>query len=157
MLVTKQFKFELAHRLVSSFSKKCQSIHGHSYVVKVTLDGDLNGDGMVMDFGLVKERVAPLIDSWDHSFMFYSEDVLSPMYKAMLLTVPMRMVEVDYNPTAENMAHHIFNHCVSKGLPVVSVGVQETLTGWATVDVTSVNPKVGQFTGYYNIEESQNV
>lgn len=52
MKITKQFKFELAHRLVDSYSKKCQSIHGHSYLAEVVLEGyELDTTGMLMDFG----------------------------------------------------------------------------------------------------------
>ncbi len=152
MLAVKKFKFELAHRLVSSYSKKCQSMHGHSYIAEVVLESEhLNGDGMVLDFGELKDRFAHLIDAWDHSFMFSTEDVLSDHYKAMLRVVPMRMIEVDYNPTAENMAYHIFRAAIECELPVKEVRVQETLTGWAIAS----RPKtfVGEDVTYYNVPE----
>ena len=152
MKAVKQFKFELAHRLVSSYSKKCQSIHGHSYLAEVTLEDEhLNEDGMVLDFGEVKDKFSHLIDAWDHSYMFYSKDILSDHYKAMLKVVPMRMVEVDYNPTAENMAYHIFRACVDNNLPVKEVRVQETKTGWAIA--SRLKPFVGENVTYYNIPE----
>jgi 6-pyruvoyltetrahydropterin/6-carboxytetrahydropterin synthase len=157
MVVVKQFKFELAHRLVSSYSKPCQSIHGHSYIVEVALEDEhLNQDGMVMDFGEVKAKIKHVIDSWDHSFMFYKADILSDYYKLMLKVVPtMRMVEVDYNPTAENMAYHLFRICVKNNLPVKEVRVQETLTGWAIAK--RPKPFVGEDVTYYNIPEMTNV
>ncbi len=152
MEATKQFKFELSHRLVSSYSKKCQSIHGHSYLARIVLESEhLNCDGMVLDFGEVKDKLNHLIDAWDHSFMFYSQDPLVHHYKAMLKVVPLRMIEVDYNPTAENMAYHIFRACVKLGLPVKRVEIQETATGWASCD--RLRPFVGEDVTYYNIEE----
>ena len=64
--ITKQFKFELAHRLVDSYSVKCQSVHGHSYLCEVTLAGEhLDNTGMLMDFGEVKDNIAHLFDAWD--------------------------------------------------------------------------------------------
>ena len=152
MEAIKQFKFELSHRLVSSYSVKCQSIHGHSYLTRVCLESEqLNEDGMVMDFGEVKDKLNHLFESWDHAFMFYTKDVLEHHYKAMLKVVPLRMIEVDYNPTAENMAYHIFRACVKLGLPVKYVEVQETLTGWARAH--RLKPFVGEDITYYNIKE----
>lgn len=152
MEATKQFKFELSHRLVSSYSKKCQSIHGHSYLARITLSSEhLNCDGMVLDFGEVSDKLKHLIDAWDHSFMFYTKDPLAHHYKAMLQVVPLRMIEVDYNPTAENMAYHIFRACIMLELPVRKVEIQETATGWATCD--RLIPFVGEDITYYNIEE----
>ena len=153
MKATKQFKVELAHRLVTSYSTKCQSIHGHSYLFEVTLESEhLNPDGMVMDFGELKAMMSHLFDSWDHSYMFYAEDPLAFSYKAMMKVVPMRMIEVDYNPTAENMAYHIFRACVENNLPVVEVRVQETKTGWA--HASRPKPFVGEDVTYYNIPEA---
>jgi 6-pyruvoyltetrahydropterin/6-carboxytetrahydropterin synthase len=152
MQVVKQFKFELAHRLVSSYSKKCQSIHGHSYIAEVILEDEhLNEDGMLIDFGKVKNKLSHLFEAWDHSFMFNTKDVLADHYKAMLRVVPMRMIEVEYNPTAENMAYHIFRACVENGLPIKEVRVQETLTGWAIA--SRPKPFVGENVMYYNIPE----
>ena len=152
MVIRKQFKAEIAHRLVSAYSRKCSSIHGHSYIFEVMLEGeDLNDDGMLMDFGELKSKIGHLFDAWDHSFMFYAKDRLASLYKAMLEIEPIRLIEVDYNPTAENMAHHIFRACLEEGLPVHSVRVHETATGWAE----AFRPKlyVGEDVTYYNIPE----
>jgi len=156
MQITKQFKAEVAHRLVDSYSVNCQSIHGHSYLFRVTLESEhLDSTGMVMDFGEVKERLGSLIDSWDHSFMFNTNDKLKNHYLSMLAVEPLRMIEVDYNPTAENMAYHIFRSCVKASLPIKHVEVQETLTGWAKAD--RLKPFVGEDVTYYNIKEAKNV
>lgn len=154
MKITKQFKAEIAHRLVSSYSKKCQSIHGHSYLFELVLESEhLNSDGMVMDFGEVKEKLNHLFDSWDHSFMFYNKDPLANHYKAMLAVVPLRVISVDYNPTAENMSYHVYRACVENNLPIKEVRTQETATGWAVA--ARPKPFVGEDIVYYNIEEAK--
>ena len=156
MIITKQFKAEIAHRLTSAYSTKCQSVHGHSYIFEVTLEDEyLNDDGMVMDFGEVKQKLKHFFDALDHSFVFHGDDKLANYYKLMLDVVPMRMIEVDYNPTAENMAYHAFKACVENELPVKEVRVQETLTGWAIAN--RPKPFVGDTVTYYNIEERQHV
>ena len=152
MEITKQFKFELSHRLVDSYSTKCQNIHGHSYLCDITLSGEhLDSTGMLMDFGQVKDKLNHLFDAWDHSFMFWSKDSLANHYKAMMAVEPLRMIEVDYNPTAEGMTYHVFRACVQMNLPVSKVRIQETLTGWATTE--RLKPFFGEDVTYYNIPE----
>ena len=136
MKATKQFKAEIAHRLVSSYSKKCQSIHGHSYLFEVTLEDEyLNGDGMVMDFGELKDKIAFMFDEWDHSLMLASFD---PILEDMVKTSKehnLRLIVVNFNPTAEYMAAFLYQWIKDTlDLPVKEVRVQETKTGWAVED-----------------------
>ncbi len=132
MLIRKEFKAEIAHRLVNSYSEKCQSIHGHYYTFEIVLVGhELDRTGMLMDFGEVKNRINHIIEAWDHSFMFWDQDPLAEHYKSMLDVQPMRMIQVNYNPTAERMANHLFQECLRNGLPTSSVRVHETRTGFA--------------------------
>lgn len=66
MLVSKEFAFDSAHFL-TNYHGKCENLHGHTYRLRVTVEGPVQKDGMVMDFKelkeLVKERV---IDRYDH-------------------------------------------------------------------------------------------
>lgn len=70
VLVTKRFKFEAAHRLQTMpEGHKCTRIHGHNFKVDVHLLGEVKADGMVRDFGEIKETVNPLIDMLDHQYL----------------------------------------------------------------------------------------
>ena len=151
MKATKRYKAEVAHRLVSSYSTRCQSIHGHSYLFEVTLeDENLNCDGMVMDFGEMKDKVdKPFLDKWDHALILYEKDPMLPVMRELAIDHKQRFLVTDYNPTAENMAYHIFRFCVEQQLPVTEVRVQETLTGWATVN--RVDDSVMGFKEMYNV------
>ena len=124
-LIRKKFKFEAAHILDSSFSKCCQRIHGHSYIVEIFVQSDtLNEDGMVIDFGELKKHVQPLIDSWDHSL------ILSRNSKNKFTDCDVRIMDV--NPTAENMAKFLFDNIADKiGGRLSKVRVHETDTGYA--------------------------
>lgn len=66
MLVTKEFTFDSAHFL-TKYHGKCENLHGHTYRLRVTVEGSIQEDGMVIDFvelkKLVKERV---VDRYDH-------------------------------------------------------------------------------------------
>ncbi len=132
MKIKKIFKAEVAHRLVSSYSKRCQSYHGHSYTFEVILEAPrLNKDAMLMDFGELKKELFNFIDAFDHSMVLSSEDPFTPAMVAIMEQGDMRYMIVPYNPTAEKMAQHIFQVAIYEGLPVKEVKVNETLTGQA--------------------------
>lgn len=66
MLISKEFTFEAAHFL-THFHGKCERLHGHSYKLRVTVEGSLREDGMVIDFALLKAFVKEkVIDCYDH-------------------------------------------------------------------------------------------
>ncbi|HEU5382177.1 MAG TPA: 6-carboxytetrahydropterin synthase QueD [Ktedonobacteraceae bacterium] len=100
-LLTKVFRFEAAHTL-PGHRGKCARLHGHSYVLEVTLRGPIkqvagaSDDGMVMDFDdlsrLVRQAV---LERLDHQYL---NDV------------------VDIRTTAENLAHWIWNALLAEGL-----------------------------------------
>lgn len=111
--VTKIFKFEMAHQLDSCYAGECKNIHGHSYKLEVTFDGELNKDGMVMDFKEMKEIVQPLVDHFDHSFI--TKD------------------DFNMNPTAENMAKYIFDKIRQCTILIKKVRLWETDSCYAEV------------------------
>ncbi len=44
----------------------CERLHGHNYQVTVTIHGEINPQGMVIDFRILKQRVRQLCKQWDH-------------------------------------------------------------------------------------------
>ena len=75
MKIAKEFNWEMGHRLPEHFGK-CKNIHGHSYKMMVELDGDVNDNGMVMDYYDLKKIVNPIVENLDHAFMVYEQDEL---------------------------------------------------------------------------------
>lgn len=75
----KTFTFEAAHRLPKMPpGHKCGRLHGHSYRVTVVVRGDLRGDGLVMDFGEIKDIAKPIVDCLDHQFLNEIEGLDNP-------------------------------------------------------------------------------
>ncbi len=69
MFVSKEFKFDAAHNLVN-YHGKCEKLHGHTYKLRVTVEGQPDADGMVMDFVELKQIVYDLVISkLDHSYI----------------------------------------------------------------------------------------
>ncbi len=69
MKIKKEFNFEAAHQLFWH-KGKCSQCHGHSYKLFVTLEGELNKNGIVVDFGDLKDIVnKEIIEKYDHSWL----------------------------------------------------------------------------------------
>lgn len=69
MFVTKIFTFDAAHKLTDYYGK-CERLHGHTYKLEVTLEGDVQSNGMVIDFVVLKRVVKKhVIDKVDHQYL----------------------------------------------------------------------------------------
>jgi 6-pyruvoyltetrahydropterin/6-carboxytetrahydropterin synthase len=71
MRLYKDFSFEAAHRLPNvPDSHKCARLHGHSFQVRVTVDGPVGErSGWVMDFADLKRAFQPVHDRLDHRYL----------------------------------------------------------------------------------------
>lgn len=126
--VVKRLHFCYGHRLLD-YDGKCAHPHGHNATVDIELAGEqLNHIGMVTDFGEITRLVGAFIDSeLDHKMLLRRDD---PVTKVLLeLGEPVFVMET--NPTAENIAHLIFNFAQNQGLPVVGVRLWETEDAFA--------------------------
>lgn len=141
--IRKQFKFEMAHQLKDSYSAAChENLHGHSYVLELYfISQKTDKNGMVVDFGEVKDVIGDYVNSWDHSLtmpVFFDKEYLD-----MLAAHTKKMRITTYNPTAENMAKAMFEE-ISKMIneyqmkkdgvinwELSKVRLHETTTGWA--------------------------
>jgi len=66
MLVGKEFTFDSAHFLPNYYGK-CERMHGHTYKLKVTVDGKVGENGLVIDFVVLKRIVKKVVlDPLDH-------------------------------------------------------------------------------------------
>lgn len=114
--ITKKFTFEAAHQL-PNHDGKCKNLHGHSYVLEVTVSGPViqSGpkEGMIMDFkdlSVIVDR--EIINQWDHQYL---NDVLP------------------FVTTAENLATEALSRLQKAGLPVTSITLWETAKSFVTV------------------------
>ena len=129
MEIRKIFKAEIGHRLISAYSKRCLGLHGHSYIFEIFLrSNELDMNEMVIDFGKLKVEINNFIDSFDHSLLICNKDRFLIENAEQLNR---RYIIVNYNPTAEKIAQHIFNYLTDAGLLINRVIVHETTTGCA--------------------------
>ena len=111
-------QFAAAHRL-ENFNGKCESLHGHNWKVEVFLGGkDLNGTGLLMDFGVVKARTKEVLEEIDHKYL----NELAAFQ--------------DRNPSSENLACYLYGRLGAifnrDGVTVCRVNVWESDTSCAS-------------------------
>lgn len=69
MLVTKIFTFDAAHYLTNYYGK-CEKLHGHTYTLEVTLEGEVQSNGLVIDFVTLKRVVKKhVLEKLDHNLL----------------------------------------------------------------------------------------
>ncbi len=135
MKIAKEFRWEMGHRL--KFHKgKCKNLHGHSYRMTVELEGELNSEGMVLDYYDLKAIVKPVIEELDHAFMVNKTDTeLLDILKQM----ESRLVMVDFESTSENICLYLLDKLKNAGLPQniskVRVRIYETGTAYAEEEI----------------------
>lgn len=127
--VTRTIDFCYGHRLLD-YDGKCRHLHGHNGLLEVDVEsGELDARGMVVDFGEVRDRVKGWIDeNLDHRMLLCREDPVVPL----LTGAGEPLYLMDENPTAENIARHIFREVRRQGLQVSEVRLWETPFSYAT-------------------------
>lgn len=109
--ISKEFAFSAAHQLHGLPPEHpCGRLHGHNYVVRLTLRAySLDDRGFVVDYGDLKLFQEYINRSLDHRSL---NDILD-------------------QPSAENLAKHLFDWAAACWPSVVEVAVSETPKTWA--------------------------
>ncbi|MBN2890779.1 MAG: 6-carboxytetrahydropterin synthase [Bacteroidales bacterium] len=136
--ITKEFQFEMAHALWN-YDGKCKNIHGHTYILYVSILGEPINDhqnpknGMVMDFGDLKKIIKEeIFDKHDH---FVAVNKNSPHGEIQFENYSIEQVQrKNYQPTCENMVID-FVEVIKSKLPenaeLVMLRLYETQTSFA--------------------------
>ena len=107
-LVTVEGSFSAAH-LLAGYQGKCEKLHGHNYKVRVSVAAkNLNRQGMVIDFTILKQELHKILEILDHSFLNEHQEF------------------ADGTPTAERIAYYVYCQ-LKQVLPEVSLSRVEVL------------------------------
>ena len=144
MKIAKEFNWEMGHRLPEHFGK-CKNIHGHSYKMMVELDGDLDKNGMVMDYYDLKKIINPIVESLDHAFMVNEND--KPVLK-FLEEIKSKKVIVQFESTVENITRYFLSEISRNDLPAnihkLKVRVCETPDDYAEEEINLPARKINR-------------
>ncbi|PKN20376.1 MAG: 6-carboxytetrahydropterin synthase QueD [Deltaproteobacteria bacterium HGW-Deltaproteobacteria-6] len=104
--------FSAAHWL-AEIGGKCEELHGHNFKVEITVGApDLNSEGILIDFRLVKKWLKDILDKMDHQNL----NELS--------------IFEGKNPSSENIAYYVYQEMQNKvkeaEVRVLSVKVWES-------------------------------
>lgn len=151
MRITRKLEFDAGHR-IPDHASQCRHLHGHRYVLEVTLAGNIiraDGqavNGMVMDFADVKAIAAKhVVDPWDHAFLAWRNDTVVTDF---LASMPgHKTVLLDVVPTVENLATEAFRildrhyrDVYGNDLRLERVRMYETPNCWADALRSEINP-----------------
>jgi 6-pyruvoyltetrahydropterin/6-carboxytetrahydropterin synthase len=136
--LTKEFRFEMAH-VLRGYDGLCRNLHGHSYILNVTVIGvpchDCNNPktGMVMDFGELKNIVnSEIVNRLDHATLVSAR--ISESERLHFSAITERLIVTDYQPTCENLLID-FAERIRKRLPPAvslhSLKLNETASSYA--------------------------
>lgn len=134
---TRIIQFDAAHRLVGH-EGKCKYVHGHRYIVEISVVGDIDDIGRIIDFSCIKDVVGGWInENWDHGIILNQKDSL--LGGSLSKIVPgQKVYYVPFNPTAEALAEYIAGIADTLlndlGVMVSKVILRETENCYATYE-----------------------
>lgn len=144
LTITRKLEFDAGHRIPDHRSQ-CRNLHGHRYLLEITLQGELVDTqgapdrGMVMDFADVKRlAIEHLVNVWDHAFIVYEHD---GAVRSFLETLPgHKTVVLDRIPTVENLVAkafeilaNVYDAHYGVNLRLAKVRLYETPNCWADI------------------------
>lgn len=109
--ITKSFRFDASHQL-DWHTGACANLHGHGYRIDVTVRGELDTNGIVIDFDEIDRIVtSEVIAALDHTHL---NDLIE-------------------NPTAELIAAWAWERLANSITGLAAVRVHESPETWAEV------------------------
>jgi len=142
--ITKRFTFEMAHALLGH-DGLCKNIHGHSYILWITLRGEPMNDvnnpknGMLMDFSELNKTIKEhIIHKFDHALVLNRSEYKDDMN--VIIKDNPNLIFVDFQPTCENILFDFvarIKNILPDRIELFSIKLQETensFAEWYAVD-----------------------
>ena len=90
-----QGRFSAAHNL-RDYEGDCENLHGHNWLVEISITGKRSENGMVMDFRVLKKALSETLAELDHQYLNKLE-----YFKT-------------HNTTTENITEYIYSEVSSR-------------------------------------------
>ena len=128
-VISTSSEFNSAHFL-KDYEGRCANIHGHKWEVIIEIESEeiqQEGQcrGMIVDFNQLKGDLFEETNRLDHTLII-EKGSLKEATMAAMKDEGFVITELDFRPTAENLAKYFFDIMSTKGYNVRKVGVYET-------------------------------
>ncbi len=104
-IIGREYHWEMSHRL-AFHNGLCKNIHGHSYKMRVELEGTADSNAMVLDYYEIDKIISPILAKFDHSFVCSNDDDLMINF---LRDNNFKYFVMEGYSTAENLVTYITN------------------------------------------------
>jgi 6-pyruvoyltetrahydropterin/6-carboxytetrahydropterin synthase len=137
MIIHAEFRFEASH-VLPLHEGKCSRLHGHSWVLRVSIRGPVNEKtGFVVDYKILKALVNKLIiDRFDHQHLGQGDLVGDDLKTDRVYRAA---IDPDFYPSSENLVQYIASQLsqpisdLGLDIELYEVSLKETCTCEATV------------------------
>ncbi|MEM7646217.1 MAG: 6-carboxytetrahydropterin synthase [Pseudomonadota bacterium] len=158
MQIEFRYRFEAAHRFLSTDSKPCMTPHGHSWHATLGLEfigQSLNASQMTVEFSEIKKDWKKLIqENLDHSYLHNINDPIVEVLKSG--NAEPRLLPFPGDPTTEIIALFLFSkmdRIIQAGpykdqVQVCSIGIEETTTNKIVCSRTFFADQIAQYENY---------
>jgi len=93
MIIKKEFKFDSAHKL-PNYPGKCKNLHGHTWKLIISLEGEVNEKGMIIDFKDLKQQVnEKVVDKLDHTYL--NDIIENPTCENIILWIKEQLKDLE--------------------------------------------------------------
>lgn len=125
----KEFRFEASH-ILPKHPGKCSRLHGHSWVLRVFVDGEIDLEtGFVKDYAEISSIVKPLVDTLDHRHLGAWNQI---SYVPDFATWAPPGLPMNFYPSSENLIVWI-GHQLAGKLNWSKLELMETCTSLCTL------------------------
>lgn len=128
MLIGKEYIFDSAHSIAGH--ARCGQVHGHTWTLEVMVDGNLQDNGMVVDFHDLNDVVRPIIKDLDHTYL--NDTIAHSQYYHTTFEEINGSRPVTAETLTRFLAYVIYHKlCVNQPIQAVTCRLREGLGGWA--------------------------
>jgi len=117
---TTKIEFDAAHRVIGH-ENKCKYLHGHRFTILAEFAAEnLDNIGRIIDFGEAKNIIKKWIDdNFDHTAILSITD--REIGTKIESYTGQKIYYLDKNPTAENLANHLYTEVIPELFKSVDV------------------------------------
>ena len=103
--LSKQFSFEAAHTLRRNIdAASSRRIHGHSYKAEVTIRGERDANGMLLDLAFFARAIEAARDGLDHHFLHEVPNLAPPPSRIFRLDLAHRRARLPWPGARRGLA-----------------------------------------------------